>query len=252
MPHEASKEDHWVPLADLMTGMMMIFMLISIVFMLEMQTKVDDSKSAAVKSEQLANDLKETKDKIGKIALIYQKTKEDLYKRLKYEFEFDLPRWQAHLEPDLTIRFDNLQVLFTTGSATLRPEFIEILANFFPRYIRILSSSEFRDIIEEIRIEGHTSTVWQGQKNLDDAYIKNMELSQNRTRLTLEYLLTLKDIADDKKWIIAKLTANGLSSSKPRISEDGSENQLGSQRVEFRVRTNSENKLADIIEEFKF
>lgn len=37
-----SQEDHWVPLSDLMTGLMMIFMLVAIVFMI--QVKRDEAK----------------------------------------------------------------------------------------------------------------------------------------------------------------------------------------------------------------
>jgi succinate dehydrogenase hydrophobic anchor subunit len=37
-----SQEDHWVPLSDLMTGLMMIFLLVAIVFML--QVKRDEAK----------------------------------------------------------------------------------------------------------------------------------------------------------------------------------------------------------------
>ncbi len=33
-------EDHWVPLSDLMTGLMMIFMLLAIVFMLKVNLKM--------------------------------------------------------------------------------------------------------------------------------------------------------------------------------------------------------------------
>ncbi len=31
----AAKEEHWIPLSDLMTGLMMMFMLVAIVFMLK-------------------------------------------------------------------------------------------------------------------------------------------------------------------------------------------------------------------------
>ena len=267
---QSHQEEHWIPLADLMTGMMMLFLLIAIFFMLQMEDKTNDIQVSAAEKElalnaiekkkaeiatiaqnaqNAADELSRSKERVKKIVTVYTRTKENLYQSLKKEFESDLPNWQAHLEPDLTIRFDNLQTLFSTGSSVLKPEFERILRAFFPRYIRILSSDEYRNTIEEIRIEGHTSTIWQGQKNEDDAYIKNMELSQNRTRLTLQFLLGLSDVDAEKPWIITKLTANGLSSSRPRKQTDGSENQLASQRVEFRVRTNAESKLDEIIQE---
>ena len=41
-----SQEDHWVPLSDLMTGLMMIFLLVAIVFML--QVKKNEMKTNKV------------------------------------------------------------------------------------------------------------------------------------------------------------------------------------------------------------
>jgi hypothetical protein len=41
-----SQEDHWIPLSDLMTGMMMIFMLVAIIFMI--QLKRDEKKNNSV------------------------------------------------------------------------------------------------------------------------------------------------------------------------------------------------------------
>ena len=32
-----AKEDHWIPLSDLMTGLMMMFMLIAIMFMVKIE-----------------------------------------------------------------------------------------------------------------------------------------------------------------------------------------------------------------------
>ena len=240
---DVPKDEHWIPLADLMTGMMMLFMLIAILFMLQSEEK-------ATSATETAEILDRSNKNIERIVSVYNATKEKLYNQLKQEFEKDLPRWQAHLEPDLTIRFDNLQVMFATGKADLKQEFQDILSDFFPRYVAILTSADFHNLIEDIRIEGHTSTLWQGQKSEDDAYIKNMALSQDRTRFTLQYLLGLPQLNADKKWLMARLTANGLSSSRPRLKDDGTENQIGSQRVEFRVRTNSEGRIAEIIKEF--
>jgi outer membrane protein OmpA-like peptidoglycan-associated protein len=81
----------------------------------------------------------------------------------------------------------------------------------------------------------------------DQAYFKNMELSQARTRSTLEYVLTNTRVFGFERWIKSLLTANGLSSSKPRFNGDKTENPIASQRVEFRVRTNADVRMAEIL-----
>ena len=170
-----------------------------------------------------------------------------LYQDLHKEFEKDLPGWGAELDHDLALRFKEPKVLFDTGDDKLKPRFIEILNDFFPRYVRILSADKYKDAIEEIRIEGHTSSTWNGGSSTNEAYFLNMALSQSRTRTTLEYVLTLPQVHDQQDWLRKHLTANGLSSSKLLFNPDGFENVEGSQRVEFRVRTNADARIAEIL-----
>jgi outer membrane protein OmpA-like peptidoglycan-associated protein len=237
---EASKEEHWIPLSDLMTGLMMMFLLVAILFMLKVESDGDKLRELKAVAERQADQMK-------RAALLYDEMREQLYRDLETEFREDLPRWKARLDTDLAIRFEEPEILFDTGKAMLKPGFTAILDDFFPRYVRILSTKKYRETIEEIRIEGHTSTIWNAQTIGDVAYFKNMELSQSRTRTTLEYVLALGPIAVWKNWLIARMTANGLSSSRPRLNADGTENREASQRVEFRVRTNAEARIAEIL-----
>lgn len=225
-PALAQQETHWIPLSDLMTGLMMVFLLVSVVYMV----KVDADAQ-----------------KIREIAVLYEQMKTELYDDLRREFDADLARWGAEIDPDVTIRFKEPEVLFDTGRADLKPRFKQILDEFFPRYVRILGSDKYRDVIQEIRIEGHTSSIWQGASP-QEAYFSNMGLSQNRTRSTLQYVMGLPELEDRLPWLRSHVTANGLSSSKRVMNSDGTENITRSQRVEFRVRTDSESRIARIIE----
>jgi outer membrane protein OmpA-like peptidoglycan-associated protein len=80
-----------------------------------------------------------------------------------------------------------------------------------------------------------------------------MELSQDRTRRVLNYVLQIENpqIQQNKKWIRENLTANGLSSSKLIRNPDGTQNRKESRRVEFRVRTNAEKRIVEIIKRGK-
>jgi outer membrane protein OmpA-like peptidoglycan-associated protein len=149
---------------------------------------------------------------------------------------------------DSTVRFKAPDVLFASGSAELRPRFQEILLEFFPRYIRILHSEKYRDSILEVRIEGHTSSSWLAPVPPFEKYILNMKLSQERTRTTLAYVMQIPAITDKLLWLYERTTANGLSYSKRLLNPDGSENFARSQRVEFRVRADSESRISRIIE----
>ncbi len=221
------EEGHWVAVSDLMAGLMMVFMLVSVVFMINVETE---------------------RDKIRDVAILYDQLRTQLYRDLQKEFADDMPRWGAELDEDLAFRFNNSDVLFDRGEAELKPEFRAILNDFFPRYVRIITQPEYRDDILEVRIEGHTSSGWFGARNEDDAYIRNMDLSQERTRSTLAYVLGLNDVHRDKEWLKRHLTANGLSSAKVVRNASGDEVGERSRRVEFRVRTDAEGRIATILD----
>ncbi len=224
-----SGEEHWIPLSDLMTGLMMFFLLLALAYMVKVEA---DGK------------------KIREIAVLYDQMRNDLYADLKAEFKNDLPRWGAELDQkDLAIRFKEPDVLFDTNKHDLKSRFRDILNDFIPRYVRILTSPKYRESIQEVRIEGHTSSIWGATTNSEDAYLRNMELSQARTRSTLQYVLGIAAIEAEKTWLRKYLTANGLSSSKLILNIDGSENLTKSQRVEFRVRTDADARIARIIEQ---
>ena len=77
-----------------------------------------------------------------------------------------------------------------------------------------------------------------------------MKLSQDRTRAVLNYCATIQSI--DKSvndWAIETLTANGLSSSRPRCKEDTIRCRTLNRRVEFRIQINESSVLYKVIKE---
>jgi outer membrane protein OmpA-like peptidoglycan-associated protein len=236
-------EEHWVPLSDLMTGLMMLFMLIAVVFLIKVEQEGHETQRLKERAEDQAK-------KMQSIAQAYYKIRTDLYNDLNKAFEKDLSAWGAELNKDLTIRFKQPDVLFESQKSELKPRFSQILQVFFPRYIAILSSPKYRDSIEEIRIEGHTSSAWIISTSPAQAYMLNMALSQERTRSVLQYVLSLEQVSSLQEWLRDKLTANGLSSSKLIKNKDGgkSENPEASRRVEFRVRTNADARIEQLFD----
>ena len=77
-----------------------------------------------------------------------------------------------------------------------------------------------------------------------------MELSQDRTRNVLEYVMNMESLSKYENWLIDNITANGMSYSN-RIYKDNVEDKDASRRVEFRVITNSEETINEIIDNYK-
>ncbi|CAI2501025.1 type II Zorya anti-phage system protein ZorB2 [Serratia liquefaciens] len=226
-PSKNQDNEHWVSMSDLMAGLMMVFMFISIAYMHYVRIE---------------------KEKIKEVAVAYEQAQQQLYNALNIEFSKDLPDWDAEIDKQtLEVRFKSPDVLFGLGSSELKPKFKEILNNFFPRYLKVLD--QYKEHITEVRIEGHTSTDWTGAANQDEAYFNNMELSQGRTRAVLQYVHSLKESSAHQKWVKSKFSAVGYSSSHPILNTAGKEDPNRSRRVTFKVVTNAELQIRRIIQE---
>lgn len=212
-------------IGDLMAALLLIFVLLLIGTMLKLQDEFESKSNVAER---------------------YKELQIDLYNDLYREFESDLKLWDAEIDSALTIRFKEPEVLFDVGSSSLKYSFINILDDFFPRYIQVLQHEKYIEHIEEIRIEGHTSIEGRFGMSEQEAYFYNMKLSQDRTRSVLQYCLTLLN-NDKELWIRERATANGLSSVKP-ISENETEaGRKQNRRVEFRIKTDAENQIREML-----
>ncbi|MBL0711997.1 MAG: OmpA family protein [Colwellia sp.] len=223
------KEDgeHWLTVSDLMAGLMMVFLFIAIAFMRHVSIE---------------------RDKIKDVAVAYQQNQVAIFDALKAEFTNDLVSWQASIDKEtLSFQFDSPDVLFARGDSTLKLEFKDILADFIPRYLSVLD--KYRSSIDEVRIEGHTSSEWANGTDPNNAYFLNMSLSQNRTRSVLYYSYFLDKLSSEQRvWIKSSFAAVGLASSRLKLNDDGTENKQKSRRVTFRVITNADIQIRKIIE----
>ena len=158
-------------------------------------------------------------------------------------FDKDLKKWGAEIDDDdISIQFIAPEILFDPGESIIKPEFQKILNDFYPRYLKVLS--DFKEFIAEIRIEGHTSKGWKNKSN-NASYLLNMELSQDRSRSVLRHIIKMVRHKIPKEllsWARKRITANGLSSSNLYIKK-GTYYPRRSRRVEFKVRTNAEERI---------
>jgi len=235
----SKKDSHWIPLADLMTVLMVIFLFMAISYMVVIKKKQNDQ---------------------NKIFKEYEETKIGLYQDLDSTFRNDFKRWNLKLDRDLSIKFTNPQVLFAEGSSDISPYFQSVLSEFLPKYLSVVMQDKYKTKIAEIRIEGHTNT--KPINRTADPYIDNMELSQNRARNVLAYLrtqdcFTTLDI-DKKEMLQYWITANGLSFGRTVDASDNlsifSKQQIDndkSRRVEFRIVTTSDEIIKQAINKMK-
>lgn len=226
------KNNIWMSVSDLMTGLMIIFLFIAVAYI-----------SRVKKNQNVLSDYVETKNK--------------LHDRLVNEFKGDTAKWQMTIGRDLSMKFNNPNVLFASSSYELTPQFKSILNQFLPKYLHILLTDSLRKNIQEIRIEGHTDNVRYDQYD-KDPYIANAILSQQRSLSVLRYLREMPSFksysAADKRLLEYWFTANGLSYGKSldsnwqyTIKSGKPIDKQKSRRVEFRIITTGEEVLENFV-----
>ena len=207
----------WMPVSDLMAVLMVVFLFIAISLMSNVITIADS----------------------------YQDTRQDIYRALMEEFGADLVDWEAEIDSEtLSVEFLSPDVLFDTGKIGLKPRFREIVRDFFPRYLRVLK--RFDGFVKEVRIEGHTSSIWNAGVSETVSYFNNMYLSQERTRSVLKFVYRISELESYRPWIRKHVAAVGYSFAHRRYTADGTEDVQRSQRVVFRVLTSAEEQLERI------
>ena len=175
----------------------------------------------------------------------YVNTKYTLYEDLSREFSADLEKWNAEIDAEnLSIRFKDPDVLFEKDNAKLQSKYEQILNIFFPRLLKVVSNYE--ELIEEIRIEGHSSeateAIQKGWISESEDYKQGMELSQERTRSVLLHCLNKTNYPESQKWIRSKIVAIGYSKSHP-VEVNDRIDWKASRRVEFRIKLNSDSEI---------
>jgi outer membrane protein OmpA-like peptidoglycan-associated protein len=237
--------EQWLTVSDLMSGLMIIFLFVAITYLQPLAQKAEELQES---NQGLAA----ARERIREIVVAFNEDEARLAAELERELGRDLPRWGAELDrPTLTIRFRAPDLLFEVGEARLTPGFRRLLDEFLPRYLAILHAN--RAGIEEVRIEGHTSSEWRGAANPTEAFFRNMDLSQQRTRAVLEAILTARGLEPFRDWARTTVTANGMASARPvmRAGAPGVEDADRSRRVEFRVVTRARERVMRVLDEVR-
>ncbi len=134
-------------------------------------------------------------------------------------------------------------ILFEYNKSMLKTGGKDFLAEFMPRYLKILLSPKYSKYISEIVIEGHTDT--------DGDYLSNLQLSQQRAYSVAEYCTRKNSdfLTEREKGELEKvLSTVGKSYSEPILKSDGSVDADASSRVEILFRLRDEEMIREMME----
>lgn len=230
MSRRKAQESYWISFSDIMTGLMVIFMFIALNYIIQV--------------------------------IEYKFVEQDIYNALQLNFKDEIAEDVIELSPDGTVKF-NLKTrdkeLFASDKSTMTKEFENTLDVFTPKYLKIITSSNYVNNISEIRIEGHTDTIPPKKTRGRDSYDYNLQLSSDRARSVLSYIRNHQTYLNYPDSIKTRLdflfTANGLSYSRALnvnkevsyLSNDKSVDNDLSRRVEFKIVTSNGGLAEEII-----
>lgn len=208
--HEKDEGQFWPSFTDLLTTILLCFMLIFIIMMV-------------IKSMQI-KEMKRTIDQMmGVRAQIINDLKTE-FNNTSYGIEVD--------EKTGAIIF-NTEILFAYDDDELKKESFVFLDEFVPKYLDILLEEGYEDYVAEIIIEGHTDR--------DGDFLYNLELAQDRAYSVASYILSENFPYEHvQQQLKEKLTVNSKSFSDFRTDEEGQYSAVDSRRVEFKFRLKDE------------
>jgi outer membrane protein OmpA-like peptidoglycan-associated protein len=195
---DQSNSDHLnSSMTDLMTSLMVIFILLLLVFVHRTA-----GKDAAVTDV--------------------------LLKRLLYEMK---PQGfnENTIRPDPRDRNAILVIVpdrlmnFEAGQSNLRPEGEEFLKRYIPDLAEVLCSDQFRSSIESIVVEGHTDTQPYAGRTAEESQSLNLKLSQDRSMVVVKNALAdLSSMEEKRGCFLEKLSASGRGEQEQEATPDES------------------------------
>ncbi|MBM7570716.1 OmpA family protein [Aquibacillus albus] len=208
--NEQGENHFWPSFTDLLTTILLCFVLIFICMMV-------------IKSLQI----EEMKRTIDQIMGVRAKLVNDLNE------EFSGSDLGIEVDEKTGAIIFSTEILFEYDDAQLKEDSFQFLDEFVPKYLDILLESGYEDYVSEIIIEGHADRT--------DTYLYNLQLSQERAYSVAAYILgdqfpynNIQDHLQDK------LTVNGKSFTDVRTDENGEYSAEASRRVEFKFRLKDE------------
>ena len=192
-------------LTDLMTSLMVIFILLLLVFVSHTA-----SKDAALTDVLLA------------------KLRKDLQPQ---GFNSNTIRPDPRDRNAILVIVPGKLMNFEIQKADLKSEGRDFLKGYIPNLAHILCSDDYRASIDSIVVEGHTDrTSWAG-RTPEESQNNNLKLSQERSMAVVEESLAdLSGVEKDRSCFLEKLSATGRGEQEPEKTDDES------RRVIFKVR----------------
>jgi outer membrane protein OmpA-like peptidoglycan-associated protein len=205
-------------LTDLMTSLAVIFILLLVAMLNNQRQQAAGTKSLVLSRLQLAL------EKFREQGVIVKSDPKD-------------PLVLLVIVPEDLLKFEK-------GKSDIPAPGFAFLETFAPKFVSTACSTEIREGISSIVVEGHAST--EGKES------DNLSLSQRRSMAVVQQSLAVLDGSNrpdgpqDHKCFVSLISATGRGSAEP-VYVNGEEDRPHSRRVVFKIRIKSLEERKEIV-----
>lgn len=236
--NEEQESNYWLSIGDLMAGALIIFILLFVLQILNVNKKLAEK-------EELLGNLGDLEKKVAYLEGVEKalQTKSENLERIvgmkQAIVSIIIGKFKKeNLKIDIDAKTGNIKlddsILFSFGSAELKPEGKEFLKEFVPKYVEVFfGDNNVKPYITQIVIEGHTDNV--------GSYLSNLDLSQRRALSVVKFIFG--EEMPNFKWkeeLKQIITANGRSNILLVKDKYGNIDDIKSRRVEFQFKLDDE------------
>lgn len=236
--NEEEESSYWLSIGDLMAGALIIFILLFVLQILNVNKKLAEKdvlidrlgnlQGRIGELESREKDLVNKSESLEKIVGMKQAIIRIIIDKFQKEnLKIDIDNKTGNIKLDDSI-------LFNLGSDELKPQGKKFLLEFIPKYSDIFfGDKNIRKYVTQIVIEGHTDDT--------GSYLYNLDLSQRRALNVVKFIYG--DEMPNFKWkseLQKIITANGRSKMLLIKDKFGRVERGKSRRVEFQFKLDDE------------
>jgi len=214
------KNDFWIGFSDLMTGLMLVFIVLSLTFMAISKLKMEETEKSRKKIEKLLKESEESKKQVEELlkkSELDRKKMQELIKKVEAAKE-NLEKRRKNIIVILSKKLasNNIKVEYNTDKGTVtiaqdilfeqkKPDLNKEGKNFIELFAKVLdenifSKNEYKDLIKYVHIEGYASKEGSLEHNFDLSYQRAKNVWLYMTGYEIDY----KSIMEKKLNIVSR------------------------------------------------
>jgi len=205
-----SENPYWISISDLMTGLLIIFILTLSYYILSFSQKTTELAENNIKRANILKSIQKALEMQG------------------IKVKVDLEHGILHLPEG---------ILFDSGKAELKEEGLKLLQKLGPILYEVLTRPEFVNSVETIFIEGHTDNVPIHTTRFQSNWELSTQRAINTWRVLLKITPELKSLKNRNNEPL--FTCSGYADTRPVASNNTPEGRRENRRIDFRFSMTS-------------